>query len=43
MERLVLKLAHEASQWACSLGFPGVDFKLIPEEFPQEPDEMAQP
>jgi CheY-like chemotaxis protein len=32
-------LAHEVSKWACSMGFPGVDFKAVPEHLPEEPKE----
>jgi len=34
-------LADKVSAWACSLGFPGVDFYRIPEELPEEPEETA--
>jgi hypothetical protein len=36
-------LAHGVSEWACTLGFPGVDFNFIPQEFPKEPEEIASP
>ena len=34
-----LGLALGVSNWAGSLGFPGVDFKAIPECLPEEPTE----
>jgi len=34
-------LADKVSAWACSLGFPRVDFYRIPEELPEEPEETA--
>jgi len=31
--------AHYISRWACSLGFPGVDFNAIKNDIPKEPKE----
>jgi FixJ family two-component response regulator len=32
-------VAHYISRWACSLGFPGVDFNAIKNSLPEEPKE----